>query len=75
MSDRYPISKTLGDRQLQILGLIAQGRTNVEIGREMFISENTVKNQVGAIFGKLGAKNRTECVHLAYQARLLEPTA
>ena len=40
--------------------LVAAGKTNREIGEELFLSENTIIRHVSNIFGKIGASNRTE---------------
>jgi two-component system, NarL family, response regulator DevR len=48
--------------ELTVLGLIAQGASNKEIGNQMFWSERTVKRKVEEIVTKLGAKNRTQAV-------------
>lgn len=50
----------LSSRERQILELIAQGRTNREIGAAMFLAEGTVRNLVSAILAKVGAGSRTE---------------
>ncbi len=52
-------------REKQVLELLAQGKTNREIGEALFISESTVKFHVHAILNKLDATNRTEAVSLA----------
>jgi NarL family two-component system response regulator LiaR len=58
-------------RELEILGLIAEGLSNKEIGARLFVSENTVKTHASRVFEKLGAKRRTEAVQIAKTARLL----
>jgi len=58
-------------RELEILGLIAEGLSNKEIGTRLFVSENTVKTHASRLFDKLGAKRRTEAVQIAKTARLL----
>jgi DNA-binding NarL/FixJ family response regulator len=56
-----PTSATsLSDRERQILELIAQGRTNREIGDELFLAPGTVRNLVSAILSKVGAGSRAE---------------
>ena len=49
-------------RELEILGLIADGLSNKEIAERVFVSENTVKNHVRAILEKLPAKSRIDAV-------------
>ena len=62
----------LTEREHEILRLIATGLSNAEIGRELYISETTVKTHVTHIFQKLGLRDRVQAVVLAYQARLFD---
>jgi DNA-binding NarL/FixJ family response regulator len=62
----------LTDREHEILRLIATGLSNAEIGRQLYISETTVKTHVTHILQKLGLRDRVQAVVLAYQARLFE---
>jgi DNA-binding NarL/FixJ family response regulator len=59
-------------REQQVLGLMASGKTNKDIGSTLFISESTVKFHVHAILIKLDAGNRTEAVSIANQLGLIE---
>lgn len=52
----------LSDRELQIANLVARGFTNAKIGRELWITENTVKQTLKRIFRKLEVSARTEMV-------------
>jgi DNA-binding NarL/FixJ family response regulator len=61
----------LTPRELEILGLIAQGLSNKEIGERVFVSENTVKTHASRVFDKLGARRRTEAVQLGKSWRLI----
>jgi DNA-binding NarL/FixJ family response regulator len=61
----------LTPRQLDVLRLLAVGRSNKEIARELDISEGTVKSHVDAILGELVARNRTHAVIVAQQAGLI----
>jgi LuxR family maltose regulon positive regulatory protein len=61
----------LTDRQIEILALMAEGRSNREIARDLFIAEGTVKAHVHQLFGKLMARNRTEAVARARELDLL----
>jgi DNA-binding CsgD family transcriptional regulator len=58
-------------RELEILGLIAQGLSNKEIAERVFVSENTVKTHSSRVFDKLGAKRRTQAVQLGKDLRLI----
>jgi DNA-binding NarL/FixJ family response regulator len=63
----------LTSREKQILDLIAQGRTNRQIGADLFLAEKTVKNYVSNLLAKLGMGRRSEAA--AYAARLAERRA
>jgi DNA-binding CsgD family transcriptional regulator len=58
-------------RELEILGLIAQGMSNREIAGKLYVSENTVKTHCSRAFDKLGAKRRTQAVQLGKEFGLL----
>jgi NarL family two-component system response regulator LiaR len=64
--------EALTEREMEVLGLLAQGRTNKEIALELVITERTVKFHVSSILRKLGAGNRTEAVTIAAQQGLVE---
>ena len=63
---------TLTERELQVLRLVAQGMANKDIAKELFISENTVKNHVRNILDKLRLHSRMEAVVYAVRENLLE---
>lgn len=50
----------LSDREQEVLNLISEGKTNVEIAEALFISPHTIKNHITNIFQKLGYKNRVD---------------
>lgn len=62
----------LTDRELEVLRLVAQGKSNREIAGDLFISENTVKNHVRNILEKLHLHTRMEAVMYAVREKLLE---
>jgi DNA-binding NarL/FixJ family response regulator len=62
-------------REQDILRLIATGLSNAEIGRQLYISETTVKTHVTHILQKLGLRDRVQAVVLAYQTGVLEADA
>lgn len=62
---------TLSARELDVLGLVAEGMTNREIAKRLFISEGTVKTHLVHAFGKLGADSRTGAVAAARRHGLL----
>ncbi|MFI1995382.1 response regulator [Actinoplanes sp. NPDC020271] len=68
---RKPRPETLSKREVQVLRLVALGRTNADIGRDLFITEATVKTYVVRIFSKLGVSDRTAAVMAAVQAGIL----
>ncbi|MEV5583090.1 response regulator transcription factor [Streptomyces parvus] len=61
----------LSERETQVLRLVAEGCTNAEIGRKLFIGESTVKTHLLRIFGKLGVSDRTAAVTGAMRHGLL----
>jgi DNA-binding NarL/FixJ family response regulator len=61
-NDRKKEIKDLTRKEIEIINLIAKGESNREIGKNIFMSEKTVKNHVHTIFEKLGAKNRTQAI-------------
>ena len=62
----------LTDREMQVLKLIARGMNNRDIAKELFISENTVKNHVRNILEKLQIHSRMEAVMVAVREKLIE---
>ena len=65
--------ETLTHRELQVMEFMAVGASNLQIAEELFISENTVKNHVHSILGKLNLKSRHEVVGFARRQQRFPP--
>lgn len=63
--------EALTEREMDVLRLLARGKTNREIAAELVITERTVKFHLSSILGKLGATNRTEALAIAAQRGLV----
>lgn len=70
-----PELSVLTERERELLGLIAEGMTNRQIGEHMFLAEKTVKNYVTSILGKLGLERRTQAAVLATRLLASAPEA
>ena len=64
--------KSVSEREIDVLKLMAQGKSNKEIGSALFISEGTVKSHVKSIFAKLNVISRAEAVANASQRSLIQ---
>lgn len=62
----------LTERELDVFRLVARGRSNHEIGRELYISETTVKTHITHILQKLNLRDRVQAVVLAHEAHLFD---
>jgi len=75
-TDRQRVAKerltALTDRELEVLGAVGRGMSNADIGRELFMSEATVKAHVSRVLVKLDATNRVQVAILAHDAGLLD---
>jgi DNA-binding NarL/FixJ family response regulator len=67
-----PAVSTLTSRELEVFGLITRGLSNAEIGKELFISDTTVKTHVTRLLQKLGLRDRAQAIVLAYQTGLFD---
>jgi DNA-binding NarL/FixJ family response regulator len=62
-------------RELDVLRLVAAGRTNAEIAAELVVGVETVKTHVGNVLTKMGCRDRTQAVIAAYESGFVTPTA
>ena len=65
-------SETLTGRELEVLSLLARGKSNKEIGVNLYISETTVKSHLRSIFAKLNVLSRTEAITTASRRGLVQ---
>lgn len=64
---------SLTDRELEVIGLVREGRKNKQIAERLFISDTTVRHHLTSIFGKLGVSDRLELVIYSYKYGLAKP--
>lgn len=67
-----PTSFQFSDREYQILKLLAQGISNADIARQLYLTEGTVRNYTSAIFQKLGVSDRTQAAVMAIRYGLVD---
>jgi two-component system nitrate/nitrite response regulator NarL len=62
----------LTERETEVLGLLAEGKSAPEIGRELFLATSTVKSHLGHLYEKLGVSDRAAAVAEAMRRGLIE---
>jgi DNA-binding NarL/FixJ family response regulator len=78
VASRSPASESLPDgltpREIDVLRLIAAGQSNMEIARELVITEATVKTHINNLFAKAGVRDRAQAVTYAFRHGIARPT-
>ena len=72
-SGRATALAELTSREREVMALVAEGLTNAEIGDRLFMSPATARTHVSRILTKLGARDRTQLVVMAYESGLVRP--
>ena len=70
--DKIKKAYQLTDKELELIGFVCQGLSNKEIGEKLFLTEGTVKNNIGKILSKLNLRDRTQMIIFAFQNHLVE---
>jgi DNA-binding NarL/FixJ family response regulator len=69
---REPAPISLSMREMQVLTGMSQGKSNAQIGRELYLSEDTIKTHARRLFRKLGAKDRAEAVATGFRRGMMQ---
>lgn len=72
LARRHHLEEPLSRREIDVLILIARGKSNKEIGDELYISEKTVKNHITNIFRKIQVQDRTQAALYAVKNRMVK---
>jgi DNA-binding NarL/FixJ family response regulator len=75
MPSRPDALSELTPRETEVLRLVAEGLSNGEIAERLVVSDETIKTHVSRILGKIGARDRTQAVVVAYESGLVTPRA
>ncbi len=71
MLQHQELIEQLTPREYEVLKLVAEGLSNSEIGRELVLSEATIKTHVSHVLNKLDARDRVQAVIMAYEAGIV----
>jgi DNA-binding NarL/FixJ family response regulator len=72
MANQPKLAEPLSRREMEVLVMITRGKSNKEIGEELFISEKTVKNHITNIFRKINVNDRTQAALYAVKNKLVK---
>jgi DNA-binding NarL/FixJ family response regulator len=67
----HPAGPALSERELEVLEGMSRGKSNAQIGRELYLSEDTVKTHARRLFRKMGAADRAQAVAMGFRWGLL----